>query len=78
VSYAWESLMAQKWAFVRLADWLQEESLDEIDTIAASPFLERNPRRSDEFVHDFIREKTVAVLCVYHALTRTTNHCCES
>jgi hypothetical protein len=56
VSYAWEFTDRARIQFRALGTWLQERTLDEIDAVAASPNPSGRPRRSDEFVRDFVAE----------------------
>lgn len=57
MSYAWELAERAKEQLATLEAWLQEETLDVIDAIATSPTPVEHPRRRDEFVQDFVRER---------------------
>jgi hypothetical protein len=48
-----------------LEPWLQEETLDEIDAAAADPVVVRDPRRDDEQVYDFTREREGKLVYVF-------------
>jgi hypothetical protein len=66
VSYAWEFTDRAVRNFRALEPWLQEETLDEIDSAAADPVVERDPRRDDEQVYDFIREHEGKLVYVFY------------
>ena len=57
MSYAWELADRAKSQLKALETWLQEETLDAIDELAASPIGSKSPQPSDELVHDFFRER---------------------
>jgi tRNA splicing ligase len=57
VSYAWELADRAREQLRAMETWLQEQTLDVIDSIAISPAPVEHPRRLDEFVQDFVRER---------------------
>jgi hypothetical protein len=75
VSYAWEFTDRAAREFRALDTWLQEETLDEIEESAADPGSDEYPRRTNEQVYDFVRDRGGKRVYVFYvasadALTR--------
>ena len=63
MSYALEFTDPAREDFQRLDLWLQEETLDELDLLAANPPARRT--RVGDLVHDFVRRQGDATVYVF-------------